>query len=151
MPGTYPANNSTIANGVVSVRNMENTPSYQTIQSSFGSSMYKLENLYYKANSVAQLQQQLLFTRYNSNGNIEKEVLPLAVDPYQFQNILNVDTAHKNFVFDGQLTYFLPLEVFETCYMFFTVREFNVRDLLPKDNMFSRNDFFRGFKNKLDE
>lgn len=151
MPGTYPANNSTIANGVVSVRNMENTPSYQTIQSSFGSSMYKLENLYYKANSVAQLQQQLLFTRYNSNGNIEKEVLPVAVDPYQFQNILNVDTTHKNFVFDGQLTYFLPLEVFETCYMFFTVRELNVRDFLPKDNMFSRNDFFRGFKNQLDE
>jgi len=151
MPGVYNANNSTIANGVVSVRNLEPSPSYATIQSSFGSSMYKLDNLYYKAKSVAQLQQQLLFTKYNSNGNIEKEVLPLAIDPYQFQTVLNVDTTDKNFVFDGQLTYFLPLEVFETCYMFFTVRELNVRDFLPKDNMFSRNDFFQGFSKKIDE
>lgn len=151
MPGTYKATKTTYTDDVVSVRNLDSTPSYAAIQASFGSSMYKLESLYYKAASVAQLQQQLQFSRYDSNGNISKEVLPLAVDPYQFQNVLNIDTLDKNFIFDGQLTYFLPLEALETCYMFYTVRELNLKEFLPKENMFTKNDFFSGFSSQLDE
>jgi len=149
MPGIYKPIITNYPLGAVSIRTMDAPPSYNTLQSSLGYTLYKLFKLYIKTNNIGQLSQNLLFSKYDVTGLISKEVITIAIDPYQIQSALNLDLKRKNIILDGNWYYFLPLLPLQTVIMIFDVYEFSTTDLLPKIGMFYENAMFQEFKTKL--
>lgn len=147
--GTYRVTATNYPEGTITVRCMDAPPSYEALQASFGSTIYQAFNFYYKTENINQLMQQLLFSKFDVTGQLSKEVITPAIDPYQLQNILNIDLESKKIIFDGSMFFYLPILPLETCIIIFDILEFTNKYFLPKNNMFTKNDFFKDFSNKL--
>jgi hypothetical protein len=117
---------------------------YESLQTSIGSYFYKLLKLY-QYTSLAQLMTNVYLRQYNPNGNEESMVQVMAVDPYQYQDALDVDTGELNYIMSGQNNLFINVLSGATIYFIFTVEVFKSGDKLPGENNFERLEYFKGY------
>jgi len=75
---------------------------YTQFKNSLGSYVYLVEKIYLNSASQEQVNQVMLFKKYDSNGNITYINLVPAVSPYQNSNAFVLETKEDNVVLDGR-------------------------------------------------
>lgn len=147
-PTSYP-------NEIVTITSQDDT-TYDQIQQSLGSFIYEVKNIYLKSNSTDQILEPLRLNKYDSNGNISYiNTIPI-VDPTQYQPAVNIKwDKFKKYVLDGKSSISFNMLGNETVYMRLEVKRIAIKDLLTSktifdDDFFKENDYFSGFKNRID-
>lgn len=149
MPGIYKPTVTNYPTGAISITSMDNT-SYEQILSSLGPFVYKVNNIYFKTNSINTLDKPLYFEKYDANGNVNKEVVVIAVDPYQKQSTINIETQKKEIIFNGQLQLSIPIEAFESCVFIFDIYELSAKNYLHPRLLFKNNNYFNDFFKRIE-
>jgi hypothetical protein len=117
--------------------------------------LYGIDNIYLQANSTEQLLQGLGFRSYDVNGDINKFLNTVTVDPYQYQNSVFLKPLRDNIVLDGRTSINFNLLPSEVVNFIFYVTEYFNGMFLPEtklfDNYFFKQqyDFFNGFVEKV--
>lgn len=149
MPGNYKPNVEFFAEGIVSVRSVDNT-SYQEIEQSLGSTIYACEKVYVKTQTREQLLQPIYFQKYDANGNKQAFSEIIVIDPNQKQNSLDIPLEKHNVVFDGQATPSVVILPLQTVNMYFFVKASSPSiDFLRENTMFTEQDFFKNFNDRI--
>ncbi len=149
MPGIYKPTVTNYPTGAISITSMDNT-SYEQILSSLGPFVYKVNNIYFKTNSINALDKPLNFEKYDANGNINKEVVVIAVDPYQKQSTTNIETMKKEIIFNGQLQLTIPIEANESCFFIFDIYELSAKNYLKPNSLFINANYFHNFFKRIE-
>jgi hypothetical protein len=154
MAGIYTPTSTFYPSGIYTISSNDSTP-YFVIQNSMGSYLYGIDNIYLQANSTQQLLQGLGFRSYDVNGDINKFLNTVTVDPYQYQNSVFLKPLRSDIVLDGRTSInfnLLPSEIVN--FIFYVTERFNGM-FLPEskflDNYFFKQqyDFFNGFVEKV--
>lgn len=140
MAGVYIPIVNNFVNGVVTVKSLDSTP-YEVIVNSMGSYVYKVNQLYLKANSNAQLMEGITMQHYDVNGTIQSYLEAPKVDPYQYQKSLFITPIHKNIVFDGKTQAGITLLPAESLYLTLYATIVAVTSYLKGNDPFT-DDFF---------
>ena len=149
MPGLYKPTVTNYPNGAISIVSMDNT-SYEQLLASLGPFVYKVTNIYFKTNSINKLDKPLNFEKYDANGNINKEIVVIAIDPYQKQSSVNIETLKKEIIFNGQLQLSIPIEANESCIFVFDIYELSAKNHLRPNLLFKNNNYFNDFLKHID-
>lgn len=149
MPGIYKPTVTNYPTGAISITSMDNT-SYEQILASLGPFVYKVNNIYFKTNSINALDKPLNFEKYDANGNINKEVVVIAVDPYQKQSTTNIETIKKEIIFNGQLQLTIPIEANESCIFIFDIYELSAKNYLKPNALFINANYFHNFLKRIE-
>lgn len=137
-------------NGIVEVKSLDST-SYKEIQSSLGSTVYRLEKFYLKTQTKEQIQQPIYFENYDVNGNKQAFAEVIVIDPNQIQNSIEIPMQKNEVVLDGQTTPTFKMLGNQNLNIYFYVNASSGKiDYLPKQDMFTANDFFNNFVNEID-
>lgn len=80
---------------------------YTEFKNSLGSYFYLIKKIYLYSSNGQQINQVMLFTKYDSNGNRTYLNLTPAIDPWQDSNAYYLDTKGEKIMLDGlsQLTF----------------------------------------------
>ena len=154
MAGIYTPTSTFYPSGIYTISSNDSTP-YFVIQNSMGSYLYGIDNIYLQANSTQQLLQGLGFRSYDVNGDINKFLNTVTVDPYQYQNSVFLKPLRDNIVLDGRTSINFNLLPSEVVNFIFYVTEYFNGMFLPEtklfDNYFFKQqyDFFNGFVEKV--
>jgi hypothetical protein len=154
MAGIYTPTTTFYPNGVYTISSNDGTP-YFEIQNSMGSYLYGIDFIYLQANSTEQVLQGLGFRSYDVNGDIDKFINTVTVDPYQYQNSVFFKPIRSDIVLDGRTSINFNLLPNEIVNFIFYVTEYFNGMFLPEtkffDNYFFKQqyDFFNGFVEKV--
>lgn len=149
MPGIYKPTVTNYPNGAISITSMDNT-TYEQILASLGSFVYQVTNIYLKTNSINSMDKPLTFEKYDASGNKSKEIVVIAIDPYQYQSSINIESLNKKIFFNGQLQLLIPIEANESCIFIFDVYELSARNYLQPRLLFKNNNYFYDFFKQID-
>lgn len=116
---------------------------YRSIVNSLGVYNYFIEKIYIYANTIEQVQQVLEFYKKDSNGEINIEVNPIAVDTKQFQFAVSINVKNRSIILDGRTTLFMNLMSAQGVTMYLTGREVSPMDDLPKNKFIDDDPFFK--------
>lgn len=91
-------NNSTPAISNV----MSGSTTYSQFKNSLGQYDYFVNKVYLNTNTLAQIQGNFTYSKYDSSGNQNLQSVLSKLDPYQTQNSIYIETKDKNLVIDGR-------------------------------------------------
>lgn len=140
MAGVYIPIVTSYSNGVVTVVSQDGTP-YDEIVNSMGSYVYKINEIYLKANSPEQLMQGITMQHYDVNGTIQSYLEAPKVDPYQYQKSLFIKPVIKNIIFDGRTLAGVSLLPNEVLFLTLFGEAIAMSSYLKGNNPFD-NDFY---------
>ena len=86
----------------IQVTTSDLTP-YSEIQQTQGTIMYEATNLYYKANSIEQINAPITVSAYDSDGKLNNYKQINVADPNQYQPSKNIDLSKESIIFDGRI------------------------------------------------
>ena len=144
---TYIPTITTNTNGLVTVVSTDGT-SYESILNSMGSFVYKVVEVYMKANSNNQILNGFRIEQYDVNGYVKSFDQKPTIDPYQYQKSVFFKLSKENVVLNGQTTFDMNVLPNEVIYMSVYVNELALRNYLSGTIMFD-NDFFKNFKDVI--
>jgi hypothetical protein len=153
MAGTYNPTITNFPNGVVSVTSMDGTP-YSEIQTSMGSVLYKVVEVYLVSNNPSQVLQPIKVKEYSVNGNIRLIVDIPTIDPYQYQNSLFLKPI-KEVVLNGNASLSFDILANSSINFVFYVKEIANAFYLKEPSLFQeyfyrqQYDFFGGFVDEI--
>jgi hypothetical protein len=153
MAGTYNPTVTNYPNGVVSVISMDGTP-YDEIQTSMGSVLYKIVEVYLVSSNASQVLQPLKVKEYSVNGNIRLLVDIPTIDPYQYQNSLFFKPI-KEVVLNGNASISFDILGNSSINFIFYVKEIANAFFLKEPSLFQeyfykqQYDFFGGFVDEI--
>jgi hypothetical protein len=144
MAGTYTPTITTSTTPFIAVTTSDLTP-YTEIQETQGSIVYQAESLYYKADSVEQINAPIVVQKYNSNGKLNNTSQVNLTDVNQFQTVKNIDLKETPIVFDGRTRINIPLFPNENVQLLFKTQRVESADFLKGGNKFFSKDFLETY------
>lgn len=154
MAGIYIPTTTFYPRGTYTITSNKGTP-YFVIQNSMGSFLYKVDDIYFQANTTQQLFQGLNFRSYNVNGDRSSFINTTTVDPYQYQNSLFLKPIKKDVILDGRTSINFNLLPSENVNFVFYVTEYSNGMFLKEPRFFDeyffkqQYDFFNGFVEQI--
>jgi|TARA_R110000824_G_scaffold146200_1_gene314890 hypothetical protein len=156
MAGVYAPSLKFNANTWVSVKAADLT-SYEDIQSTQGTIVYRAESLYLQTNSIDQINEPIDVQIYDSNGKLTKNKRVNVADTYQFQPAINIDLKQNPIIFNGRTRIVLNLLPLQSVKLYFQTVQLEPSDFLDGGNNFFSEDFldtygfFEGYNEKIQE
>jgi|TARA_Y100000114_G_C11732068_1_gene314168 hypothetical protein len=144
MAGNYAPTITTQSTPFIAVTTSDLTP-YTEIQETQGSISYQANSLYYKAETLDQINAPILVQTYDANGDLTDENKVNLADPSQFQTVKNIDLADNPIVFDGRTRIIIPLFPQENVQLFFQTKRVESADFLEGGKKFFSQDFLKTY------
>ena len=154
MAGVYAPSLKFNANTWVSVKTADLT-SYEEIQETQGTIMYRAESLYFQTTSIDQINEPIDVEIYDSSGSLERNKRVNVADTYQFQPAINIDLIKNPIIFNGRTRLVLNLLPKEKIKLYFKTVQLEPSDLLKGGNNFFSEDFldtygfFQGYSDEI--
>tara|TARA_R110000803_G_scaffold48467_3_gene100685 strand:+ start:3340 stop:3843 length:504 start_codon:yes stop_codon:yes gene_type:complete len=154
MAGVYAPALKFNANTWVSVKTADLT-SYDEIQESQGTIMYRAESLYFQTTSIEQINEPIDVEIYDSNGRLDRNKRVNVADTYQFQPAINIDLMKNPIIFNGRTRLVLNLLPKETIKLYFKTVQLEPSDLLQGGSNFFNKEFldtygfFEGYEDEI--
>lgn len=84
------------------INTLTGNTTYTQFKNSLGQYVYLVDKVYLNTDTLAQIQGNFLYSKYDSGGNQNLQSVLSSIDPYQSQNSIYIETKDKNLVIDGR-------------------------------------------------
>tara|TARA_Y100000114_G_C11763768_1_gene331726 strand:+ start:7803 stop:8327 length:525 start_codon:yes stop_codon:yes gene_type:complete len=128
----------------IQVTTSDLTP-YSEIQQTQGTIMYEATNLYYKANSIEQINAPITVSAYDSDGKLNNYKQINVADPNQYQPSKNIDLSKESIIFDGRIKIDIKLFPQESVNLYFDTVQLESSDFLREGKEFFSKDFMETY------
>ena len=81
---------------------MTGNTTYAQFKNSLGQYCYLVDQAYLFTDTLIQIQGNFTYSKYDSSGSQNLQSIISAIDPFQSQNSIYLDTSEKNLVIDGR-------------------------------------------------
>lgn len=81
---------------------MSGSTTYAQFKNSLGQYVYFVNKVYLNTDTLAQIQGNFIYSKYDSSGNQNLQSVLSSIDPYQTQNSIYIQTQEKNLIIDGR-------------------------------------------------
>jgi len=141
---TYSPTITTSSVPFIQVTTSDLTP-YVEIQETQGSIMYEATGLYYKADSIEQINAPIIVSSYDSSGNLNDYKQINVADPKQFQPAKQIDLSKESIVFNGRIKIDIELFPQENVNLYFDTVQVESSDFLKEGRKFFSQDFMETY------
>tara|TARA_B100001094_G_scaffold329796_1_gene393385 strand:+ start:2099 stop:2623 length:525 start_codon:yes stop_codon:yes gene_type:complete len=141
---TYSPTITTSSSPFIQVTTSDLTP-YTEIQETQGSITYEATNIYYKADSIDQINAPIIVSSYNSDGNLNNFKQINVADPTQFQTVKNIDLSKEPIIFNGRTRIDIDLFPQENVNLYFDTQQVESADFLKEGKKFFSQDFMETY------
>lgn len=148
MAGSYLPTVTTSVTPFISV-STDSATTYDELQATQGSIMYKVLSLYMKAQNLEQLNLPMQFEHYDSKGSMHNFSEISVADPLQFQFAKNTDFSKSDIIFDGRLKIDLTLLPLASIQLIFSTEKLQCSHLLESGDFFKILPFFKDYNNEI--
>ena len=141
---TYSPTITTSSTPFIQVTTSDLTP-YTEIQETQGSIQYEATNIYYKAETIEQINAPIIVSSYNADGNINNFKQINVADPSQFQTVKNIDLQNEPIIFNGRTRIDIDLFPQENVNLYFDTQQVESADFLKEGRKFFSQDFMQTY------